>query len=52
MHQVAELSIAERVVPEILDDSASIGVGMRLLDLSFRQSRISFEQKGADLIGP
>ena len=52
VHQVAEFSAAERVVAEILDDGASVGVGMRFLDLVFRQSRISLEQEGLDLIGP
>jgi hypothetical protein len=52
MHQVAEFPIAERVVAEILDGSSSIGVGMGLPDLVFRQSRISLEKEGLDLIGP
>jgi hypothetical protein len=52
MHQVAEIPAAERVVAEILDDCASIGVGMRLPDLVFRKSRRSLEQEGPDLIGP
>ena len=52
MHQVAEFLAAERVVAEILDDGATIGVGMRLPDLVFRQPRISLEQKGPNLIGP
>ena len=52
MHQVAEFPAAERVVAEILDDGASVGVGMGLPDLVFRQSRISLEQQGSDLIGP
>ncbi len=52
MHQVAEFPAAERVVAEILDDGAAIGVGVRLSDLVFRQSRISLEQEGLDLVGP
>src|SRR5690242_9933633 len=52
MHQVAEILAAERVVAEILDDGASIGVGMRLPDLVFRKSWISLEQEGLDLISP
>ena len=52
MHQVAEFRAAERIVAEVLDDGAAIGVGMRFFDLVFRQSRISLEQKRADLVGP
>jgi len=52
MHQAAEFRAAEGVIAEILDDGASIGVGMRLLDLVLRQSWISLEEEGLDLIGP
>src|SRR5581483_5935066 len=52
MHQVAEFPAAERVVAKILDNGATVRVGMRLPDLVFRQSRISLEQEGLDLIGP
>jgi hypothetical protein len=52
MHQIAEIPTTERIVAEILDDSASIGVGMRFLYLAFGQSRVSLEQKRADLVGP
>ena len=51
MHQVAEIPAAERIVAEILDDGASIGVGMRLFDLVIRKSRISLEKR-ADFVGP
>src|SRR5277367_3099882 len=40
MHQVAEFSAAEWVVPEILDDSAAVGVGMCFCDLVLGQPRI------------
>jgi len=33
MHQIAEFTAAERIVAKILDDGASVGVGMRLPDL-------------------
>jgi len=52
MHQVAEFSVAEWVVTEILDNSASIRVGMGLPDLVFLQSRIPLEQQGLDRISP
>lgn len=52
MHQVAKFRAAEGVVTEILDDGASIGIGMRLLELLFRHSGISLEQKRGNLILP
>ena len=52
MHQVAEIFAAEWVITQILDDGASVGVGMRLLDLIFRQSGVSLEQQRPDLVGP
>jgi hypothetical protein len=52
MHQIAEFSTAERVEAEILDNGAPVGVSMRFSDLVFRQSWISLEQEGSDLIGP
>ena len=33
MHQVAEFLTAERVVAEVLDHSATVGIGMSLPDL-------------------
>jgi hypothetical protein len=52
MHQVAEFFAAEWIVSKILDDGASIGVGMGSADLIFRQSRISLEQQGLNLVEP
>ena len=52
MHQVAEFSIAERIVAQILDYGASVGIGMSLFDLIFRQSWKSFQQKRTNRIGP
>jgi hypothetical protein len=52
MHQVAELLVTERVITQVLDDGASVGVGMRFFDLIFRETGISLEQQGADLVGP
>jgi len=52
VHQVAEFLTAERIIAEILDDRASIGKGVGLFELIFRQSGKPLEQKGPDLIGP
>jgi hypothetical protein len=52
MHQVAEFFIAEWVIAEILDDGASIGVGVGLPDLILGQSRKSLKEERLDLIGP
>src|SRR6202166_5479897 len=49
MHQIAEFCTAEGVVAEILDDRASISVGMRVGDLLFAQPWISLKQEGPDL---
>ena len=52
VHEVAEFPITERVVTEILNDGASIGVSMRLPDLIVRESRKSLEQKWLDFAAP
>src|SRR5712692_2643774 len=52
MHQVAEFRAAERVITQILDHSACVGLGMRLLDLIVRQPWVSLEQQRAALVGP
>jgi hypothetical protein len=52
MHQVAEIFTAEWVITQILDDGAAVRVGMRLLDLIFREPGVSLEQQGPDLVGP
>ncbi len=52
MHQVAELFTAERVVAQILDDGAPIGIRVRLFELVLRQARIALEQQGPDLVSP
>src|ERR1700687_5342843 len=52
VHQVAEFCTAEGVVAEILDDRASVGVGMCLGELLFGQPWISLKQEGPDLVGP
>src|SRR5437763_2508223 len=52
MHQITEFSIAERIVAQILDYGAPVGIGMSLFDLIFRQSWISFQQKRTNPIGP
>src|ERR1019366_5225619 len=52
VHQVAKFRAAEWVVAEILDDGASIGVGMRVPDLVLRKSRIALEEEGLDRIRP
>ena len=43
MNEVAEFSAAEWVIAEILDDRASVGIGVSLFELVFRKSRISLE---------
>src|SRR6266567_8795958 len=50
VHQIAKFPAAKRVVAEILDDRASVGIGMGLGDLLLRQSRISLEEQWADLV--
>src|ERR1035437_579963 len=45
VHKIAELPAAERVVAEILDNGASVRVGVGILNLVFRQSRIALEQE-------
>src|ERR1700732_2291655 len=52
VHQVAEFPTTERIISEILDDRASIGVGMRLFELVLGESGISLEQQRLDLVGP
>jgi hypothetical protein len=52
VHQVAEFFTAERVVAKILDDRAPVSIGVRLFELVFRESRISLEEQGPDLVGP
>src|ERR1700730_3614281 len=49
VHQVAKFHATKRVVAEILDDSASIGVAVRYLELVFRERRKSLEKKRAEL---
>jgi hypothetical protein len=46
------LFVAERVITQVLDDGASVGIGMCFFDLIVRETGISLEQQGADLIGP
>ena len=52
MHKVAEIPAAERIVAEVLNDGAAIGVGVRLFDLVFGKAGIAFQQKRADFVGP
>jgi len=33
VHEVAELLVTERVITQVLDDGASVGIGMRFFDL-------------------
>ncbi len=44
VHEVAEFFTAERVVAKVLDDGATVGIGVRLFELISRQPRISLEQ--------
>ena len=52
MYQVAELPTAERVVAEVLDNSASVGIRVRFRDLLLRQRRKTLEEEWPDFIGP
>src|SRR4029077_15351199 len=52
MHQIAKLPATERVVTEVLDDSAPVGVRMRFHDLVWRQLRKTLEEERPELIGP
>ena len=52
MHQVTEFLIAERVVAEILDDGASVGIGVSLLKLGFGEVGKFSEEEGADGLLP
>src|ERR1700758_3520485 len=52
VHQIAELPATERVVAEILDEGASVGVGMRFFKLVCRQSGKPLEDQRLDLIAP
>src|SRR5580658_4922519 len=52
MHQIAEFLAAEWIVTQVLNDSASVSVGVRLSDLVLRQSGVSLEQQRPNLIGP
>jgi hypothetical protein len=50
--QAAEFGAAERVVAEILNDGASVGVGIRILDLIFGQAGNPLQQEGTDVVSP
>ncbi len=52
VHQIAKFHASKRVVAQILDYGAAIGVGVGFLDLLFRQPRVFLEQEGANLIDP
>src|SRR6202158_2569680 len=52
VHQIAEFHAAKGIVSEVLDDGASIGVSVRLLELLFRECWKALEKKRAELIGP
>jgi hypothetical protein len=52
MSQVAEFLAAEGVVTQVLNDRATVCVGVRFLDLIVGQSGITLEQERPDLIGP
>jgi len=52
VHQIAEFHAAERIVAEVLDDSAAIRVTVCFLELLFRQRWKSLEKKRLQFIGP
>src|SRR4029077_2466118 len=52
VHQIAEFHAAKRVVAQVLDDGAAIGVTVGLLELVLRELRKSLQKKWAELISP
>src|SRR5258708_3150526 len=52
VNQVAELHASKRIVAEVLDDGATVGKGVSLLDLFFRQPGIFLEQQRTNFIQP
>src|SRR5208283_3135493 len=52
VQQVAEFHAAERIVAEVLDDGAAVGIRVRLLELVFRERRESLEEEWAEIRGP
>ena len=52
MGQVAEILVAERVVAQILNDRATIGIGMRFVKLVFGKFRKALQQERPDLARP
>ena len=52
MHQIAEFYAAKRIVTEVLDDGAAIGITVRHLELLFREPWKSLEEKRGQIIGP
>ena len=52
MGQLAEKLAAERIIAEILDNRATIGVGMRFNQLVRRGIREAFEKEGLKILIP
>ena len=52
VHQIAEFHAAKRIVAEVLDHGATVGVTVRFGKLFFRQIRKSLQKKRPKLIGP
>jgi hypothetical protein len=52
MGEVGEETVAEGVIAEVLDGAATVGVGVRLLQLGFGEGGVVFEKNGADGLLP
>jgi hypothetical protein len=52
VRQVAEEATAERVVTQILDDRASVGIGMGLEQILRGRTRESFQEKRLNAVLP
>ena len=52
VHEVAEFGAAEGIVAEILDDGATVGIGMRFGELVFGQIGETLEEERANVVGP
>ena len=50
--EVGEEGVAERIVAEVLDGAAAIGVGVGLMELGFGEGGVVFEEDGADGLLP
>jgi hypothetical protein len=52
MDKVAEFFTSKGIIAKVLDDGATVGIGMGLAELVVGESGIALEQEGLDLICP